>query len=950
MNGFARDEWFFGVVPKMRTLASFVWARYQLRGARVGARVRCGGRLLVPQPRGVSVGTRVVFLEGMVPTQLRCAPGANLEIGPHSMFNYGVTLAARQSVRIGERCMFGSWVHVTDDDGRQVAPVIIGNEVWVAHGAIIEPGTIIGDGAVIAAGAVVSGEVPAGHMATGNPARSLPLEAERPIMAVEAAVQLEPVMAESRLEREAVRTAIIDWLDETRCFGAARSQLKDDARSLRSQGLLDSLGAVELVAMLEDLFGVSIGREHLAAATGYSLDDFIALVPGTEGGRPPRGEGCPTPTVEAPPPAAVPLRHADLAADCQLSSFARFVERQTGTRFGSYSSLHAFSVSQVDRFWELFLTWSEAGVSGDTRTVMTGEGVEKTHFFPDVRLSWPENLLASRGGADEEQAPAIIAVDETGARQAISRVELRARVRAAAAALEARGLRTGDRVVAVARNTLETVVACLAVTSLGATWSSVAPDLGLAGALARFEPLGAKMLFVHRSSTVNGARSEVPVDELTRSLPTLSSVLALEGSGADSLEALVREGQGKAAADAPWQRFAFDHPLFIVFSSGTTGRPKCIVHAHGGTLLEHLKEHRLHCDLRPGDRMLFQTTTGWMMWNWTVSALAAGATLVLYDGSVSHPQADSLLRVAESEGVSVFGTSPAYLQYLRDAGIETRGRFRQVLSTGSVLAEPLHRWANERFAAPVQSISGGTDILGCFVLGSPWSDVVAGESSCISLGLDVRAFRGDAAHKGGDGELVCIKPFPSRPVGLFDDISGERFHAGYFSQHPGLWSHGDLIHIAPRGTVRVRGRCDGVLNIRGVRIGPAELYEILARRIDAVAQAMAVDQEAPDEPGGRRLLLFVVLRRGHTLDQELRMAIKHALKTDGSTSHVPAAIVQVDELPMTVNGKLSEAALQDALHRRPVRNRVALKNPGAIDKALAALEEVSSRAVSRRAA
>ncbi|MBK7861273.1 MAG: acetoacetate--CoA ligase [Archangiaceae bacterium] len=942
MSSFFKDGKWRRVLPAVRVIASLARARYQLRGARLGARVRCGGRLVVSQPHGLAVGSRVVFMEGVIPTQLWCAPGATLEIGAHSLFNYGVTLSARQSVRIGERCMFGSLVHLADDDGRTVAPIVIGDDVWVAHGAVIEPGSTIGDGAVIAAGAVVSGHVPAGHLATGNPARWLPLEHEPSAPPPPAEAKAPPArVVATPSPRAEVREAIIEWLDETRCFGSARAQLTDDAAPLRAQGLLDSLGAVELVTMLEERFSVSIGREHLREATGYSLDDFIALVPAaTAAGTsvPQRAQ----PTEEAD---AAPLHRADLAAPSQLASFARYVEQHTGVKVDGYARLHAFSVAEVERFWELFLSWSGAPVSGALHPVTTGGGVETTRFFPEVRLSWVENLLA-KGDEAAEQAPALIAVDESGARRVISRAGLRRQVRAAAAALQARGLGPSDRVVAVASNTVETVVSCLAVTSLGATWSSVAPDLGLAGALARFEALEPRLLFAHRSFTSNGVRSDTPTAELQRALPSLQHLVTLDGSDPGSLAALVREGEGLAVADdAPWPRFAFDHPLFIVFSSGTTGRPKCIVHGHGGTLLEHLKEHRLHCDLGPHDRLLFQTTTGWMMWNWAVSALATGATVVLYEGSVSHPRADSLLSVAAREGVTVFGTSPAWLQYARDAELGTRTRFRQVLSTGSVLPAPLHRWASERFApAAVNSISGGTDILGCFVLNSPWSDVHAGESSCISLGLDVRALSQGVVQKQGDGELVCVTPFPSRPVGLFDDPGGERFHAAYFSAHPGVWNHGDLIHLSRRGSVRVRGRCDGVLNIRGVRIGPAELYEILARRIEPVAQAMAVDEDAPDEPGERRLLLFVKLRPGHTLDPSLRRDIKLALKTDGSPNHVPAVIVQVDELPMTSNGKLSEAALQDALHGRAVRNRAALKNPGAIDRALAARRQLAPEA------
>ncbi len=401
-----------------------------------------------------------------------------------------------------------------------------------------------------------------------------------------------------------------------------------------------------------------------------------------------------------------------------------------------------------------------------------------------------------------------------------------------------------------------------------------------------------------------------------------------------------------ADPNGPWRRFAFDHPLFVLFSSGTTGAPKCIVHGHGGTLLEHLKEHRLHCDLGPTDRLCFQTSTGWMMWNWTVSALAAGAAIVLYDGSVSHPERDSLLQMAEREQVTVLGTSPAYLQYLLDAGV-TRAPgaladVREMYSTGSVLARHLHRWAKQSLAdVPLQSISGGTDILGCFVMGSPWTPTYEGESSCVGLGLDVAVWSAASDAKGpereGNGELVCARPFPSRPVGFLADSKGERFHDAYFAQHEGVWTHGDLIDKTVRGTVRVLGRCDGTLNIRGIRIGPIEIYDVLSSAVPEVAQAMAVDEDAPREPGGKRLVLFVVLKPGHTLDRPFTLRIKKELKERASPAHVPAAVVAVDELPVTFSGKLSEAAMQDALNGRPVRNRAALRNPASVDKALEAL-------------
>ena len=649
-----------------------------------------------------------------------------------------------------------------------------------------------------------------------------------------------------------------------------------------------------------------------------------------------------------------PLHPVDVgrADRSQLSDFARFVAAKAGRRFDDYAALHAFSISELEAFWASFLEWTGALVSGERQPVCVGTEVETARFFPGLRLSWAENVLMHRSLA-EEGAVALVGCDETGARSQLSRGELRRRVRAVAAALASRGLREGDRVAAVVRNTCETVVACLAVTSLGASWSSVAPDMGLDSALARLAPLSPKLLFVHSSTTMNGVRLDVPLTGLVEGLSTLQALVSLDGLATPvprrvpllSLESLEGEGMPLPEADprGPWRRFPFDQPLFVVFSSGTTGPPKCIVHGHGGTLLEHLKEHRLHCDLGPRDRLFFQSSTGWMMWNWTVSALATGASVLLYDGSVSYPDRDSLLRTVGREQVTVLGTSPAYLQYLLDAGV-TSGpdllrTLREMHSTGSVLYPRHHRWAKDHLAdVPLQSISGGTDILGCFVMGSPWTPTYEGESSCIGLGLDVRAWGSADPARAGIGELVCGRPFPSRPVGFLLDPQGTRLHDAYFAQHEAVWTHGDLIELTVRGTARVLGRCDGVLNIRGIRIGPGEIYSVLSAAVAEVTQAMAVDQEAPEQPGGKRLVLFVVLKAGVKLDRALVLRLKKELKQRASPVHVPAVVVQVDELPTTFSGKRSEAAIQDALNGRPVRNRAALRNAGSIDAALAELK------------
>ena len=643
------------------------------------------------------------------------------------------------------------------------------------------------------------------------------------------------------------------------------------------------------------------------------------------------------------------------ARSSQMAAFARYVEGELGRGVGDYPALHAFSIDDIPAFWRCFVAWSGIRRSGDLYPACDGTEVEAARFFPNLQLSWAENVLRAEV---DESAAALVARDERGGRSELTWRDLRIRVETLAAALERRGLTEGDRVVAVARNTIDTVVACLAVTSLGAVWASIAPDIGVEAALSRFAQVRPKVLLSHAATSSNGVRVEVPRTALAEGLPSLEWVVSMEddaptfgdGLTETTLGDLEREGAGLTAdAGAAFRRFPFDHPLFVLFSSGTTGAPKCIVHGHGGTLLEHLKEHRLHGDLGPCDRLLFYTSTGWMMWNWTISALAAGATVVLYDGSVSYPERDALLRIAEEERVTVLGASPAYLQYLVDAGVAHQRRrltsLREMLSTGSVLSPHLHRWAKEHLAdVPLQSISGGTDILGCFVLGSPWTPTYEAESSCIGLGMDVRAWAEDGMIGSGRGELVCAKPFPSRPVAFFGDPEGERFHAAYFSQHAGVWTHGDLVELTPHGSARILGRCDGTLNIRGIRIGPAEIYEVLAGSVTEIAEAMAVDKDAPQEPGGKQLVLFVVLRPGLLLDRGLTLRIKKVLKQRASAAHVPSVIVQVDELPTTFSGKRSEAAMQDALNGREMRNRTALRNPRSVVEALRRLESAEVHA------
>lgn len=652
----------------------------------------------------------------------------------------------------------------------------------------------------------------------------------------------------------------------------------------------------------------------------------------------------------APDPIFTPS--AETISASRLTAFIRFCAQATGREIIDSEELYRLSVEDFRLFWLLFLRFSKLTMDGDTSPVCTGESVEAARFFPKLQLNYAENLLVCNAPEDS-QRPAVTAVELGGVTETLTRGELRQRVFEFAGALRALGVRPGDRVVSVLRNDAGSVVAALGSAAVGATFSSAAPGTVVSSLVSRFGQLEPVVLIV--SSIGDPGFESERLRELARGLATLRAVVVLDdGPIPPGFSVPVHRGSELAlglSKPGEWTRYPFNHPLYILFSSGTTGIPKCIVHGAGGTLLEHMKEHVLHGDLRCGDKLFFHTSASWMMWNWQLSALACSAEIVLYDGPAVDPA--TLWNIVAQEHVTVFGTSPAYLRLCQTAGYSPMreldlSSLRSIMSTGEILHDDQFEWARDNVRQiPVQSISGGTDIVGCFVLGNPNLPVYAGESQCRSFGLDVRVLALDGTPPGSlVGELVCAQPFPSCPLGIYGDASGERFHATYFSQNPGVWTHGDLVEITSRGTARMHGRSDGTMNVRGIRIGPSEIYSVLGSFTE-IQESIVVEQPTPGRAGDSRMVLLVVMSQGHLLDPRLRARIRTAIAHHASPAHIPAVIIDVPDLPLTHSAKRSEVAARDALKGERSTNMDALQNPDCLQEIAARVVAHDSRAATQ---
>ena len=627
-------------------------------------------------------------------------------------------------------------------------------------------------------------------------------------------------------------------------------------------------------------------------------------------------------------------------AGANVTRFAALVRERHGVDTGDYAALHRWSIENRAAFWSAIWEYGAViGERGEGPVLVDGDRMPGAKWFPGARLNFAENLLRRR-----DDAPGIVFRGEDRVRRSLSFRELHDAVSVLAQALRAAGVAKGDRVAGYLPNMPEAVVAMLATASIGAIWSSASPDFGVQGVVDRFGQIAPKVLFSADGYFYGGKRHDsigrlAPIAERIPSIKRIVIVpYTTDTAGASDLAPVGKAvtldefTAGRTPSGIAFERVPFDHPLYVMYSSGTTGAPKCIVHGAGGTLLQHLKELSLHSDVKRGERLLYFTTCGWMMWNWQVSALACEATLALYDGSPFHPDGNALFDYVAEEGIETFGTSAKYIDAVKKAGLAPAkthdlSKLKAILSTGSPLVPESFDFVYRSIKRDLclSSISGGTDLISCFVLGNPAAPVYRGEIQCLGLGLDVHAFDEDGRSVVGEkGELVCTRAFPSMPVGFWNDPGGRKYHDAYFARFDDVWCHGDYVEVTERGGVIIHGRSDAVLNPGGVRIGTAEIYRQV-EQLDDVVESLVIAQQWE---GDVRIVLFVILREGITLDGALE--IRSRIRTNATPRHVPARIVQVTDIPRTRSGKITELAVRDVVHGRAVKNREALANPQAL--------------------